>query len=72
MTKTYCGHSEQDCIAPNCYCEENAIKEAAQKARWALTAMVELHGPDPAGMAMEALNDLDRALSSALETEARK
>lgn len=41
------------------------ILNAAKKARWAITALVDLHGPDPAGMALIAVNELDRALSKA-------
>lgn len=41
---------------------DHPLLDAAKRARWALEAMVTLHGPDPAGMSLAALNELDRVI----------
>lgn len=49
-----------------------SLLDAAKKARWALEFMVERYGPDIAGMALDALNDLDRAIRRADEQAAHR
>lgn len=48
------------------------LEDTLKRARWALEAMINLHGPDPAGMALMALNDLDQALSPLMTREPLK
>lgn len=39
--------------------------DANRKSRWALEYFVSTYGPDPAGMALDALNSIDRSIAKA-------
>jgi hypothetical protein len=62
-----CGWHQEACLEIERLRKRTAVADSLHdilsKARLALECMVELHGPDRAGMTLMALADLDRALS---------